>query len=68
MRVNPRLSAFSEDPDGGRVLDGAPGVWEGKDPEGSWGETEIRLMATVGLRFLGSELQQRILESCRQVL
>ncbi|KAE8023258.1 hypothetical protein FH972_008978 [Carpinus fangiana] len=69
MRVNPGLSAFAEDPDGaGRSLTELLEFGKGRVPRGRWGETEIRLMATAGLRLLESELQQRILESCRQVL
>lgn len=69
MRVNPGLSAFSEDP-GGAGGSVAELVEFGKRriPRASWGETEIRLMATAGLRMLDAEVQERILESCRKVL
>lgn len=39
-----------------------------KVPRQMWGETEIRLMATAGLRLLDSRVQDRILESCRNGL
>ncbi|XP_062161484.1 probable apyrase 6 [Alnus glutinosa] len=69
MRVNPGLSAFAEDPDGaGGSLTELLEFGKGRVPRGRWGETEVRLMATAGLRLLESDLQQRILESCRQVL
>ncbi|XP_020207809.1 probable apyrase 6 [Cajanus cajan] len=69
MRVNPGLSAFAEDP-GGAGGSVAELVEFGKRriPRASWGETEIRLMATAGLRMLDAEVQERILESCRKVL
>lgn len=69
MRVNPGLSAFGENPAGaGGSLMELLEFGKGRIPREHWGETEIRLMATAGLRLLGSELQQRILESCRRVL
>jgi apyrase len=69
MRVNPGLSAFAEDPDGaGGSLTELLEFGKGRVPRGRWGETEVRLMATAGLRLLESDLQQRILDSCRQVL
>lgn len=69
MRVNPGLSAFAEDPQGagGSVAELAEFAkrWI---PRESWGETEIRLMATAGLRMLDAAAQERILASCRKVL
>ena len=37
-------------------------------PKEYWGETEIRLMATAGLRMLDLGVQAQILESCRKFL
>ncbi|BAT99240.1 hypothetical protein LR48_Vigan06g106500 [Vigna angularis] len=69
MRVNPGLSAFSEDPDGaGGSVSELVEFAKGRIPRVCWGETEIRLMATAGLRMLDAEVQERILESCRKVL
>ncbi|KAI3720232.1 hypothetical protein L6452_21145 [Arctium lappa] len=69
MRVSPGLSAFAEDPKGAgasvlELLEFA----RGRIPEENWGETEVRLMATAGLRLLDLSVQERILESCRSVL
>ncbi|KAK4598512.1 hypothetical protein RGQ29_015820 [Quercus rubra] len=69
MRVRPGLSAFSDDPDAaGGSLRELVEFGKGRVPREHWGDTEIRLMATAGLRLLDSELQERILGSCRQVL
>ncbi|RZC28507.1 probable apyrase 6 [Glycine soja] len=69
MRVNPGLSAFAEDPEGagGSVAELVEFAkrWI---PRESWGETEIRLMATAGLRMLDAAAQERILASCRKVV
>lgn len=69
MRVNPGLSAFSEDPEAasGSLME----LLEfGKErvPRELWRETEIRLMATAGLRLLDRAVQDRILDSCRRKL
>ncbi|KDP41200.1 hypothetical protein JCGZ_15607 [Jatropha curcas] len=69
MRVNPGLSAYAEDPAGaGRSLEDLLEFGKGRVPKELWGETEIRLMATAGMRLLDLEVQERILESCRKVL
>ncbi|RDX92835.1 putative apyrase 6 [Mucuna pruriens] len=69
MRVNPGLSAFAEDPDGaGGSVSELVEFAKGRIPRESWGEAEIRLMATAGLRMLHAEAQHKILESCRKVL
>lgn len=69
MRVNPGLSAHAKDPEGaGRSLEELLEFGKGRIPKKLWGETEIRLMATAGMRLLDSEVQDRILESCRKVL
>eukprot|EP00257_Ricinus_communis_P018158 XP_015576788.1 probable apyrase 6 [Ricinus communis] len=69
MRVNPGLSAYSEDPDmAGRSLEELIEFGKSRVPKQLWGETEIRLMATAGMRLLDFNVQDRILESCRLVL
>ncbi|KAJ9563782.1 hypothetical protein OSB04_008942 [Centaurea solstitialis] len=69
MRVSPGLSAFADDPRG--AADSVMEMLEfarGRVPEEKWGETEVRLMATAGLRMLDLSVQDRILEACRSVL
>ncbi|KAF1863567.1 hypothetical protein Lal_00030620 [Lupinus albus] len=69
MRVNPGLSSFAEDTDGaGRSLEELVEFGKGRVPIENWRETEIRLMATAGLRMLNVGVQGKILESCRKVL
>ncbi|XP_071736500.1 probable apyrase 6 [Rutidosis leptorrhynchoides] len=69
LKVSPGLSAFMDDPNGAgesvlELLEFARKMI----PEDKWGETEVRLMATAGLRLLDLSVQERILESCRKVL
>ncbi|KAE8732948.1 GDA1/CD39 nucleoside phosphatase family protein, putative isoform 2 [Hibiscus syriacus] len=69
LKVNPGLSAYAEDLEG--VADSLEELLEfgrRKVPKNQWGETEIRLMATAGLRLLDDEVQERIMEQCRMVL
>lgn len=69
FRVNPGLSAFSEDPElAGGSLTELLEFGKGRVPRELWRETEVRLMATAGLRLLDSEVQDRILDSCRKKL
>ncbi|KAF8390201.1 hypothetical protein HHK36_024723 [Tetracentron sinense] len=69
MRLNPGLSSFSGDPEGaGRSLLELVEFGKRGVPKDYWGETEIRLMATAGLRRLDMGVQEQILESCRRVL
>ncbi|MED6174352.1 putative apyrase 6 [Stylosanthes scabra] len=69
MRVNPGLSSFAKDPEGaGRSIRELVEFGKGKVPREKWAHTEIRLMATAGMRLLGLEAQGRILEACRTVL
>ncbi|KAI3729196.1 hypothetical protein L6452_17849 [Arctium lappa] len=69
MRISPGLSAFAEDPEtaGGSLLELLTFARK-RVPEKEWGKTEVRLMATAGLRILDSGVQELILESCRNVL
>ncbi|KAK9277010.1 hypothetical protein L1049_006549 [Liquidambar formosana] len=69
MKVNPGLSSYAEDPEGaGRSLVELLDFGKGRVPRVYWGGTEIRLMATAGLRLLDLGVQEAILESCRRVL
>ncbi|MBA0573319.1 hypothetical protein Golob_000597, partial [Gossypium lobatum] len=69
LRVNPGLSAYAEDLAGaGYSLKELLEFARRKVPKKQWGETEIRLMATAGMRLLDDEVQERILEQCRKVL
>lgn len=69
MKVNPGLSAYEEDPEKAESAMGEL-VEFGKSrvPKEYWGNTEIRLMATAGLRMLKIDVQRKILEVCRRVL
>ncbi|GMJ05668.1 apyrase 6 [Hibiscus trionum] len=69
LKVNPGLSAYGEQPEAvsdylGELLE----FGRNNIPKEQWGETEIRLMATAGLRLLDVESQDKILEECRKVL
>ncbi|KAM3304234.1 putative apyrase 6 [Capsicum chacoense] len=69
MRVNPGLSAYAEEPEKveqslGRLVE----FGKGNVPKEYWSETEIRLMATAGMRLLDLGDQEKILEVCRGVL
>ncbi|OAY78702.1 putative apyrase 6 [Ananas comosus] len=68
MRVSPGLSSYAEEPDrAGESLLGLVEFAKGKVGENRR-DTEIRLMATAGLRMLDGGVRDRILESCRKVL
>nr|XP_043623415.1 probable apyrase 6 [Erigeron canadensis] len=69
MRVSPGLSAFVDDPDGaGKSVLEMLEFARKRVPKKKWRETEVRLMATAGLRLLDLGVQERILEACRKVL
>lgn len=69
MRVNPGLSSFAEDPDGaGGSLSELVKFAKDRIPRERWRDTEIRLMATAGMRMLDAEVKEKVLESCRRVL
>lgn len=69
LRVNPGLSAYAEDPgEAGASLAELVEFARRKVPREFWGETEVRLMATAGLRMLERRVQDQILDSCRKVL
>ncbi|KAL8142341.1 hypothetical protein V2J09_015373 [Rumex salicifolius] len=69
MRVSPGLSAYAGNPEeaGGSLLELLE-FGKSRVPEQLWKETDIRLMATAGLRLLDSKVQDNILESCRRAL
>ncbi|KAJ0988552.1 hypothetical protein J5N97_006908 [Dioscorea zingiberensis] len=69
MKVNPGLSTYAREPErAGESLVELVEFGKGRVPRHLWGETEVRLMATAGLRMVESEARERILESCRRVL
>ena len=69
MKVRPGLMDFAGDPDGagGSIL---KLVEFGKQrvPKKEWGNTKVLLVATAELESLSSEVREKILDSCRQVL
>lgn len=69
MRISPGLSSYADDPSraGGSLVELLEFA-KNRVPKEHWGDTEIRLMATAGLRRLGFHVQEAILESCRRVL
>lgn len=69
MRVSPGLSAYAEDLQGaGAAVAQLVEFAKRHVPRGRWGDTEIRLMATAGLRLLKSDDQVMILNACRRTL
>lgn len=68
--MRPGLSAFAGDPErAGESLRELVEFGRERVGRGSLGETEIRLMATAGLRMVDDDgVKERILESCRRVL
>ncbi|KAK6931241.1 Nucleoside phosphatase GDA1/CD39 [Dillenia turbinata] len=69
MKVSPGLSAYAAEPEkaGTSILEQLEFAKKRVGRE-FWGSTEIRLMATAGLRMLDLGVQEQILESCRRVL
>ncbi|KAK6922018.1 Nucleoside phosphatase GDA1/CD39, partial [Dillenia turbinata] len=69
MKVSPGLSAYAAEPEkaGTSILELLEFAKKRVARE-YWGSTEIRLMATAGLRMLDLGVQEQILESCRRVL
>ncbi|KAH7683985.1 Apyrase protein [Dioscorea alata] len=69
MRVAPGLSSFAEEPEkAGELIRELVEFGKGRVPRDLWGDTEVRLMATAGLRLLDVGAQERILDACRKVL
>lgn len=68
-KVVPGLSAYALNPENaGKSLIELIDFAEGMVEKDLWGQTEIRLMATAGLRLLDPGITERILDSCRKVL
>ncbi|XP_010554315.1 PREDICTED: probable apyrase 6 isoform X2 [Tarenaya hassleriana] len=69
LKVNPGLSAYADDPNGAAVsLSELVEFAKRRIPKGLRMESEIRLMATAGMRLLELPAQERILEVVRRVL
>ncbi|XP_060215330.1 probable apyrase 6 isoform X1 [Lycium barbarum] len=69
MRVNPGLSSYELDPEmASESVIKLVEFGKKKVPKEYWSETEIRLMATAGMRLLDLDVQEKILEVCRGVL
>ncbi|KAG0449682.1 hypothetical protein HPP92_027114 [Vanilla planifolia] len=69
VKVRPGLSSYSGDPSSaGDSLVDLLRFGKGKVPRDQWGDTEVRLMATAGLRMLDAGVRDSILESCRMAL
>ncbi|CAL9041149.1 probable apyrase 6 isoform X2 [Musa acuminata AAA Group] len=69
MKVSPGLSSYAADPENaGQSLVELLEFAKERVPGELWEDTEVRLMATAGLRLLDVAVVERILESCRKVL
>ncbi|OEL34236.1 putative apyrase 6 [Dichanthelium oligosanthes] len=69
LKANPGLSSFAADPRGaGLSLAPLVDYARRRVPRERWAETEVRLMATAGLRLLDAAVAESVLESCRDVL
>lgn len=69
MKVSPGLSAFAENPvKAAQSLTELLVFAKERVPENQWGQTDVRLMATAGLRLLDGDLAERILDYCRSAL
>ncbi|XP_062191893.1 probable apyrase 6 isoform X2 [Phragmites australis] len=69
LKATPGLSSFAADPRGaGLSLAPLVEFARRRVPRRSWADTEVRLMATAGLRLLDAAVAESVLESCRDVL
>ncbi|CAH8387552.1 unnamed protein product [Eruca vesicaria subsp. sativa] len=69
LKLHPGLSSFAGDPEGASVaLRELVEFAKGRVPKGVWRETEVRLMATAGMRLLEGRAQEKILGVARRVL
>ncbi|KAJ1268583.1 hypothetical protein BS78_07G146500 [Paspalum vaginatum] len=69
MKATPGLSSFAADPSGaGLSLAPLVEFARRRVPRESWGETEVRLMATAGLRLIDSAVADSVLQSCKEAL
>ncbi|ESQ35388.1 hypothetical protein EUTSA_v10009320mg [Eutrema salsugineum] len=66
---NPGLSSYADNPKGANVsVAELVKFAKGRVPEGMWEKSDIRLMATAGLRLLNETVMEQILEVTREVL
>ncbi|CAN8266691.1 unnamed protein product [Cochlearia groenlandica] len=69
LKLHPGLSAYADDPEGASSsLKELVEFARGRIPKGMWLETEVRLMATAGMRLLELSVQEKILQVTRRVL
>uniref|UniRef100_A0A0E0LV76 ATP-diphosphohydrolase n=1 Tax=Oryza punctata TaxID=4537 RepID=A0A0E0LV76_ORYPU len=69
MKATPGLSFFAADPGGaGRSLAPLVEFARRRVPPESWAGTDVRLMATAGLRLLDAAVAEAVLDSCRVLL
>jgi apyrase len=69
MRTSPGVSYFVDEPGkAGKSLGKLIGFAKENVGQNRVGSTEIRLMATAGLRMVNEEVTEEILKSCRSVL
>ncbi|PUZ51611.1 hypothetical protein GQ55_6G202300 [Panicum hallii var. hallii] len=69
LKANPGLSSFAANPRGaGLSLAPLVEFARRRVPRERWADTEVRLMATAGLRLLDAAVAESVLESCRDVL
>ncbi|XP_018471697.2 probable apyrase 4 isoform X2 [Raphanus sativus] len=69
MKLSPGLSSYADNPEGASVsVKELVEFAKGRVPEGKLKESDIRLMATAGMRLLELSVQERILEVARRVL
>ncbi|VVA91283.1 unnamed protein product [Arabis nemorensis] len=69
LKLSPGLSAYGDNPDGASVsVTELVEFAKGRVPKGMLKESDIRLMATAGMRLLEANVQEQILEVTRRVL
>jgi apyrase len=69
LKAAPGLSSFAADPAGaGPSIAPLLKFARRRVPRDSWARTEVRLMATAGLRLLDAATAEAVLESCREML
>ncbi|TVU05744.1 hypothetical protein EJB05_48925 [Eragrostis curvula] len=69
LKATPGLSSFAADPSNvGRSLAPLVEFARRRVPRGIWADTEVRLMATAGLRLLDAAVAESVLEACRDLL
>ncbi|KAK1601472.1 hypothetical protein QYE76_048197 [Lolium multiflorum] len=69
LKAAPGLSSFAADPGtAGASIAPLLEFARRRVPRDSWARTEVRLMATAGLRLLDAATAEAVLESCRRLL